>query len=101
MSFLCLFVCLLSCGSSTTEKEAMKEEIEEARRAYEAARQELFLKRDSAKRYDLSADTAFQARFKEAEARSAALRQEAGKKKRAFRARKQATEHRPASPNTQ
>jgi len=98
---LYLFVCLLSCGSSTTEEEAMKTEIENARRAYEGARQEFFLKRDSAKQYDLSADTAFQARLKAAEARSIALRQEAGKKKREFRSRKQATDPRPTSPNTQ
>jgi len=98
---LSLALLLASCGSSTAEKDALKVDIENTRRAYEGARQELLLKKDSAKKEDRSADTAFQARLKAAAARATALKQESGRKKRAFRALKQATHPRPPSPNTQ
>ena len=95
-----LVVLLAACGANTSEQEALKEEILYLRTQYEGARQEMFLKRDSAKRLDLSGDAAFQARLKAAEARAAALKQEVGKKKRAFRTQKQATDPKESSPLT-
>jgi hypothetical protein len=99
-SILCLLVLLTACSAKTSEQDALKAEIYNLRTQYEGARQELFLKRDSAKKEDLSGDSAFQARFKAAEARATALKQEVGKKKRAFRTQKQATDPKESSPLT-
>ena len=84
-----LLLLLAACGAKPSEQEALKEDILHTRTQYEGARQELFLKRDSAKRQSLSGDSAFQVRFRAAEARAAALKQEVAKKKRAFRTQKQ------------
>jgi hypothetical protein len=96
-----LLVLLAACGANTSEPEALKEEILHLRTQYEGARQEMFLKRDSAKRQNLSGDAAFQARLKAAETHAAALKQEVGKKKRAFRTQKQALHPKDPSPMTQ
>lgn len=101
MPILSLLVLLAACDAKTSEQETLKQEIGNLRTQYEGARQELFLKRDSAKKMDLSGDSAFQARFKAAEVRAAALKQEVGKKKRAFRTQKQAAHPKDPSPSTQ
>lgn len=101
MPVLWVLVLLAACSAETSEQEALKAEINNLRTQYEGARQELFLKRDSAKKEDLSGDSAFGARLKAAEARAAALKQEVGKKKRAFRTLKQAAHPAAPSPQTQ
>lgn len=76
-----------ACNQSS-EGDTLKAEIDSMRLEYEGARQELLLKKDSAKLRDMSEDAAFLARLAAAEERTMRLREEVGRKKREFRARK-------------
>ena len=94
-------VLLASACNSSSEEDALKAEIDSIQRAYEDARQELRLKKDSAKLRDMSKDAAFLARLNAAEERMALLKQARGQKKRAFRASKQEGNPRPPAPGTE
>jgi hypothetical protein len=95
-----LVLLVLSCNSSS-EENTLKAEIDSIQLAYEEARQELRLKKDSAKLRDLSKDAAFLARLSAAEERMALLKQARGQKKRAFRAYKKEGNPRPPAPGTE
>lgn len=85
-----------ACNNQNTEEETLKAQIDSVRHEYEGARQELLLKKDSAKVKDLSKDADFLYRLKTAEERVVRLKQEVGEKKGEFRAQKKA--HDPATP---
>lgn len=87
--------------NSTSEEDALKAEIDSIQRAYEEARQELRLKKDSAKLGDLSKDAAFLARLSAAEERTTQLKQARGQKKREFRAHKKEESPRTPEPGTE
>lgn len=95
---LCLVLLGTACNQ-TTEEEVLKAEIDSVRRAYEGARQELLLIKDSAKLRDMSKDAAFLARLAAAEEKATRLKQEVGRKKGEFRAQKK--EGRSAAPGTE
>jgi hypothetical protein len=89
-----------ACNPSS-EEDALKAEIDSIQRAYEEARQELRLKKDSAKLRDLSKDAAFLARLNAAEERTTQLKQARGQKKREFRTHKKEENPRTENPGTE
>lgn len=81
-------VLLATACNQRSEEDALKAEIDSVRRAYEGARQELLLIKDSAKLRDMSKDAAFLARLAAAEEKVTRLKQEVGRKKGEYRAQK-------------
>lgn len=94
-------VLLSAACNQTSEEDTLKTEIDSIQRAYEEARQELRLKKDSAKLRDMSKDAAFISRLSAAEERMTQLKQAKGQKKREFRSYKKEENPRPPTPGTE
>lgn len=94
-------VLLCTACNDTAEENTLKAQRDSVRREYEEARQQLLLKKDSAKIKDMSLDADFLYRLKAAEDRVVRLKQEVEEKKDELRTQKKAhnTEH--PSPATQ
>jgi hypothetical protein len=100
MAVLGLALLGAACNQSS-EEDALKAEIDSIQRAYEEARQEVRLKKDSAKLRDMSKDAAFLSRLSAAEERMAQLKQARGQKKREFRTHKKEENPRSPAPGTE